>query len=70
MTTVLDPDVRPAVDGGLSWTNGRDDRPADPGRLRRLVRGGPDDPPWARPTLLVLLAGTALLYLWGLGASG
>ena len=70
MTTALDPDVRPAVDGAPPWTDARDGHPADPGRLRRLVRGAPDDPPWARPTLLVLLAGTALLYLWGLGASG
>src|ERR1700730_5175809 len=30
----------------------------------------PDSPRWARPALLVLLAATALLYLWGLGASG
>ena len=28
------------------------------------------DPRWARPALLGLLAATALLYLWGLGASG
>jgi 4-amino-4-deoxy-L-arabinose transferase-like glycosyltransferase len=28
------------------------------------------DPRWARPALLILLVGTALLYLWGLGASG
>ena len=28
------------------------------------------DPRWARPALLGLLAVTALLYLWGLGASG
>jgi 4-amino-4-deoxy-L-arabinose transferase-like glycosyltransferase len=28
------------------------------------------DAAWARPALLALLAGTALLYLWGLGASG
>jgi 4-amino-4-deoxy-L-arabinose transferase-like glycosyltransferase len=28
------------------------------------------DPRWARPGLLVLLAGTAVLYLWGLGSSG
>jgi 4-amino-4-deoxy-L-arabinose transferase-like glycosyltransferase len=27
-------------------------------------------PRWARPCLIALLAGTALLYLWGLGASG
>ena len=31
----------------------------------------PDDqPPWARPALIGLLAATAVLYLWGLGASG
>ena len=29
-----------------------------------------ENPRWARPALLVLLAGTAALYLWGLGASG
>src|SRR5439155_9642185 len=28
------------------------------------------DPRWAQPALLGLLAATALLYLWGLGASG
>ncbi|MCZ7437992.1 glycosyltransferase family 39 protein [Micromonospora sp. WMMC241] len=29
-----------------------------------------DDPRWARPALLGLLAATGVLYLWGLGASG
>jgi 4-amino-4-deoxy-L-arabinose transferase-like glycosyltransferase len=38
--------------------------------LVRLVRGREDDAVWARPALLGLLAATALLYLWGLGASG
>ena len=36
----------------------------------RLWRGPTEDPSWARPALLALLAATALLYLWGLGASG
>jgi 4-amino-4-deoxy-L-arabinose transferase-like glycosyltransferase len=36
----------------------------------RVVRGSLDDPAWARPGLLALLAATAVLYLWGLGASG
>jgi 4-amino-4-deoxy-L-arabinose transferase-like glycosyltransferase len=36
----------------------------------RLVRGRQTDPPWVRPALLVLLALTAALYLWDLGASG
>src|SRR3989475_5819741 len=37
---------------------------------RRLLRGDAADPAWARPALLGLLGATALLYLWGLGASG
>jgi 4-amino-4-deoxy-L-arabinose transferase-like glycosyltransferase len=32
-------------------------------------RGRADDPVWVRPALLALLLGTALLYLWDLGAS-
>src|SRR6266699_6005751 len=40
------------------------------GGLERFVRGRPGDPTWARPALLTLLATTALLYLWDLGASG
>ncbi|BBY31153.1 glycosyltransferase family 39 protein [Mycolicibacterium sediminis] len=32
--------------------------------------GDVPDPRWARPGLLVLLVGTAVLYLWGLGSSG
>ena len=38
--------------------------------IRRFWRGGADDPAWVRPTLLALLASTAVLYLWGLSASG
>lgn len=37
-------------------------------RTRERSWGG--DPAWARPALLVLLAATAVLYLWDLGASG
>ena len=44
--------------------------PTPRGRAARLVRGAEDDPRWARPALLALLGGTALLYLWGLSASG
>ncbi|MFI6447098.1 glycosyltransferase family 39 protein [Kitasatospora sp. NPDC050543] len=44
------------------------------GRLRTLPgrtwRGRADDPRWARPALLALLAATAVLYFWGLSASG
>jgi 4-amino-4-deoxy-L-arabinose transferase-like glycosyltransferase len=41
-----------------------------PGVGHRFVRGRPEDPAWVRPALLVLLLGTAVLYVWGLGASG
>ena len=43
-------------------------RPAEPAPAEPPAR--PEDPTWARPALLGLLAATALLYLWGLGASG
>ncbi|MEJ5945498.1 glycosyltransferase family 39 protein [Pseudokineococcus basanitobsidens] len=39
-------------------------------RARRVWRGRPQDPAWARPALLGLLLGTGLLYLWDLGANG
>jgi 4-amino-4-deoxy-L-arabinose transferase-like glycosyltransferase len=42
--------------------------PASPEHPSTRSRSG--DPSWARPALLGLLLGTALLYLWGLGASG
>ncbi|HEY5024030.1 MAG TPA: glycosyltransferase family 39 protein [Acidimicrobiales bacterium] len=38
--------------------------------VHRLWRGRPGDPAWVRPALLTLLVGTAVLYVWGLGASG
>jgi 4-amino-4-deoxy-L-arabinose transferase-like glycosyltransferase len=38
--------------------------------LTRFVVGREEDARWVRPALLGLLAGTAVLYLWGLGASG
>lgn len=44
--------------------------PATTSRRHRFIRGNDSDPRWVRPALLVLLAGTALLYLWNLGASG
>jgi len=49
-------------------------RPARPkqadSRLSRLWRGPAEDPRWARPALLGLLACTALLYLWDLSRNG
>lgn len=45
--------------------------PPAPHRPRRTVRRGrPDDPAWVRPSVLALLATTAVLYLWNLGSSG
>ncbi len=40
------------------------------GALVRLVLGDGTQPRWVRPALLALLAATAVLYLWGLGAAG
>ncbi|WP_273699990.1 ArnT family glycosyltransferase [Actinomadura graeca] len=40
------------------------------GAAARLWRGRADDPSWARPALLALLAAAGVLYTWGLGASG
>jgi len=39
-------------------------------RVARVWRGPEADPAWVRPALLGLLATTAALYLWNLGASG
>jgi 4-amino-4-deoxy-L-arabinose transferase-like glycosyltransferase len=39
-------------------------------RWQRAIRGRESDPALVRPSLLALLLGTALLYIWGLGASG
>jgi len=40
------------------------------GRKQRLLWARPGDPAWARPALLGLLVGTALLYLVGLSRNG
>jgi 4-amino-4-deoxy-L-arabinose transferase-like glycosyltransferase len=42
------------------------DRPAP----ADVVQAPESDPRWARPSLVALLLGTAVLYLWNLGASG
>jgi 4-amino-4-deoxy-L-arabinose transferase-like glycosyltransferase len=44
-------------------------RPSAGERLARLGRGRDTDPAWVRPSLLALLAGTLVLYVWGLGAN-
>jgi 4-amino-4-deoxy-L-arabinose transferase-like glycosyltransferase len=69
----FDVDEGAARPAGSIRTGGIDPRGPDalppapaeqPGGLR------PGDPRWARPALAVLLVGTAVLYVWGLGASG
>ncbi|HEX4429237.1 MAG TPA: glycosyltransferase family 39 protein [Frankiaceae bacterium] len=54
----------------LDWTPARQAAPRGPSRLQRLVRGDASSPVWVRPAVFVLLAGTAVLYLWNLSASG
>ncbi|MFD8738008.1 ArnT family glycosyltransferase [Streptomyces sp. NPDC059618] len=46
--------------------------PGEPDRpfARRVWSGRPEDPHWARPAFLGLLLATAVLYLYGLSASG
>jgi 4-amino-4-deoxy-L-arabinose transferase-like glycosyltransferase len=56
MTTTLSHPVAPPV------------APAPRRSLTDRLRG--DGPAWARPALIALLAGTAVLYIWGLSASG
>jgi 4-amino-4-deoxy-L-arabinose transferase-like glycosyltransferase len=71
---VLDPPAPPAVTrtadrsdpfGGSAWPPG-----PRPTRVARFFRGKESDPVWVRPALLTLLAATAVLYLWDLGATG
>ncbi|RBY74881.1 glycosyl transferase [Geodermatophilus sp. TF02-6] len=69
MTTTL-PAAAPDASNGPAGATAATLRPARPSRGRRLVHGRDGDPGWVRPALLGLLAGTGLLYLWGLGASG
>jgi 4-amino-4-deoxy-L-arabinose transferase-like glycosyltransferase len=44
--------------------------PDDRRRLQRIWRSPAGQPRWSRPALLILLALTAVLYLWDLSASG
>jgi 4-amino-4-deoxy-L-arabinose transferase-like glycosyltransferase len=60
---------RPADDVGAGRPN-PPTPPDDRRRLERIWRSPADQPRWARPALLGLLALTAVLYLWDLSASG
>jgi 4-amino-4-deoxy-L-arabinose transferase-like glycosyltransferase len=64
MTTVTLPEAPPHPSAPASAARGQ-------GRIiARILRGPDADPAWVRPALLGLLLVTAVLYLWGLGASG
>jgi len=65
-------DLDAGVDAGVGCAPPAGDWPPGPrpGRVARFVRGRESDAPWVRPALLALLAATAVLYLWDLGASG
>ena len=65
MTTTLDESTTHATDLAAPGV----DAPRRP-LTNRVLRGLLDDPAWARPGLLALLGATAVLYIWGLGASG
>ena len=69
---LLDPPVPVAAPSAR--TGAGTPSPWPPARRRgwpvRFVRGKESDPAWVRPALLALLVGTAVLYIWGLGASG
>src|SRR6185437_8753871 len=71
---VLDPPAPPATTHSADWPDvgtGTTWPPGPrPGQVGRFIRGKESDPVWVRPTLLALLAATAVLYLWDLGASG
>jgi len=68
MTTVTPPRLEEDPQTGASTASVLPDRGRS--RIGRLWRGPDSDPSWVRPALLALLAVTAILYLWGLGASG
>jgi 4-amino-4-deoxy-L-arabinose transferase-like glycosyltransferase len=69
-TQTVAPIGTPAAPPPPPLSSDDEDRGRPGGRLGRLWRGPDGDPRWARPALLALLLGTALLYLYGLTASG
>lgn len=68
MTSTLDRPVPAGETTPTGWPGSIPTRTRPP--RRPWWRRPEGDPAWARPALLALLTATALLYLWGLGASG
>src|SRR3954447_13998099 len=77
-TTTLTPnshDRPPGPERGAGAPDPSTRRPSpnpspDPHDRNRFWRGNTEDPSWTRVALLLLLAATAVLYLWDLRASG
>jgi 4-amino-4-deoxy-L-arabinose transferase-like glycosyltransferase len=63
MTMLAERPVEAAAESGP-------DRRGRRGVVRQIVRGRTDDPAWVRPSLILLLVGSAVAYLWALGDSG
>ncbi|MFJ2894324.1 glycosyltransferase family 39 protein [Streptomyces sp. NPDC087218] len=59
------PPPPPSSPAAAAPGHGRPDGP-----VRRVLRGRPEDPRWARPAFLGLLLVVALAYFWNLSASG
>ena len=55
---------------GFEATAGSPAPPQNRSRWQRAYLGRPQDPLWARPTLLAILALSAAMYLWNVSASG
>ena len=74
MTATLTPPALPPAPSGppaeLAARPGPAGPPAGRGRVDRVVFGPADQARWVRPSVLGLLAATAVLYLVGLSASG
>jgi 4-amino-4-deoxy-L-arabinose transferase-like glycosyltransferase len=69
---LLDPPVDVYSPPGSGQVTSPPSGPAEGRRgfAARFFRGRPSDAAWVRPALLALLALTAVLYIWDLGASG
>jgi 4-amino-4-deoxy-L-arabinose transferase-like glycosyltransferase len=67
---LLDPPTLTHEDSAGRRRLAPEERVPERGRFARLIRGKESDAAWVRPALLTLLALTAVLYLWDLGASG
>jgi len=70
VSTTLDSPVTPVDQPHPGPASADSGPPRQRNRWAKLVRGGVNDPKWARPLLLALLILTAAAYLWDLSISG